>query len=422
MGRISTISFPGLGIGEFTINGVALSFELWGRPVTIMWYGIIICLGIFAGFAYFAWRARQARISFDDIMDITLITVLSAVVGARLYFVIFFGGFVETGGTFWENLEGTLYNIIAIWNGGLAIYGGIIAGALAVYLVSRHKKIGFFKLADMAAPAVMLGQLIGRWGNFCNGEAFGSETTLPWRMGLCNAQTGYETIYVHPTFLYESLWNLVGFILINIFYKKRKYHGEVTLWYFAWYGLGRGFIELLRTDSLMLGSIRVSSLLSFLLFAALVPLLLVLRVRYEKLAKSGSIEYQEVVTIPMLLGISRRKADASDTESKVVPEAQAESAEQTCGSAPEKSTAAAEASAVSPEQNQNPTESSQGAENPVQTRTADAPAATPDTVTQTKREENPAPAEASEAPEASKAPETPEAPEETEKTENGANH
>ena len=152
-------------------------------------------------------------------------------------------------------------------------------------------------------------------------------------MGLCNAQTGYETIYVHPTFLYESLWNLVGFILINIFYKKRKYHGEVTLWYFAWYGLGRGFIELLRTDSLMLGSIRVSSLLSFLLFAALVPLLLVLRVRYEKLAKSGSIEYQEVVTIPMLLGISRRKADTSDTGSKVVPEAQAESAEQTCGSA-----------------------------------------------------------------------------------------
>lgn len=323
MGRISTISFPGLGIDEFTVNGVALSFQIGDKPITIMWYGIIICIGIFAGFAYFAYRARRAWIPFDDILDITLITVISAVVGARLYFVIFFGGFVETGGTFWENLGGTLYNIIAIWNGGLAIYGGILAGALAVYLISRHKKIGFFKLADMAAPAVMLGQLIGRWGNFCNGEAFGSETTLPWRMGLCNAQTGYETIYVHPTFLYESLWNLLGFILINIFYKKRKYHGEVTLWYFAWYGLGRGFIELLRTDSLMLGSVRVSSLLSFLLFAAMIPLLIVLRVRYKKLSAAGYIEYQEVVTIPLLLGIPRRKYGVPKTEpSKASPAAQ----------------------------------------------------------------------------------------------------
>ena len=225
MGNISTISFPGLGIGEFTVNGVALSFHIGDFPVTVMWYGIIICLGIFAGFAYFAYRAGRAGISFDDILDITLITVVSAIVGARLYFIIFFGGFVETGGTFWENLGGTLYNIIAIWNGGLAIYGGIIGGAIAVYFVSKHKKIGFFKLADMVVPGVMLGQLIGRWGNFCNGEAFGSETTLPWRMGLYNSHTGYQTLYVHPTFLYESLWNLIGFILINVFYQKRKYHG-----------------------------------------------------------------------------------------------------------------------------------------------------------------------------------------------------
>ena len=174
MGRISTISFPGLGIGEFTIDGVALSFNIGDFPVTVMWYGIIICIGIFAGFGYFAYRARKVWISFDDILDITLVTVITAVIGARLYFVIFFGGFLETGGTFWENLGGTLYNIVAIWNGGLAIYGGIIGGALAVYLMSRRKKIGFFKLTDMIVPGVMLGQIIGRWGNFCNGEAFGS--------------------------------------------------------------------------------------------------------------------------------------------------------------------------------------------------------------------------------------------------------
>lgn len=353
MGRISTISFPGLGIDEFTINGVALSFQIGDKPVTIMWYGIIICIGIFAGFAYFAYRARRAWIPFDDILDITLITVISAVIGARLYYVIFFGGFVETGGTFWENLGGTLYNIVAIWNGGLAIYGGIIAGALAVYLISRHKKIGFFKLADMAAPAVMLGQLIGRWGNFCNGEAFGSETTLPWRMGLCNAQTGYETIYVHPTFLYESLWNLIGFILINIFYKKRKYHGEVTLWYFAWYGLGRGFIELLRTDSLMLGSIRVSSLLSFLLFAVMIPLLIVLRVRYKKLLAAGYIEYQEVVTIPLLLGIPRRKYGIPKTEppadSSAVQDMPSADAGEVSGSASQNTDSGDGDSAASPE-------------------------------------------------------------------------
>ena len=314
MGNISTISFPGLGIGEFTVNGVALSFHIGDFPVTVMWYGIIICLGIFAGFAYFAYRARRAGISFDDILDITLITVVSAIVGARLYFIIFFGGFVETGGTFWENLGGTLYNIIAIWNGGLAIYGGIIGGAIAVYFISKHKKIGFFKLADMIVPGVMLGQLIGRWGNFCNGEAFGSETTLPWRMGLCNSHTNYQMIYVHPTFLYESLWNLIGFILINVFYQKRKYHGEVTLWYFAWYGLGRGFIELLRTDSLMIGSVRVSSLLSFLLFFAAIPLFFIFRAKYKKLSDDGCIEYQEVVTIPLLLGILHRKPRSSGAE------------------------------------------------------------------------------------------------------------
>lgn len=346
MGRISTISFPGLGIGEFTINGVALSFNIGNFPVTVMWYGIIICIGIFAGFGYFAYRARKVWISFDDILDITLVTVITAVIGARLYFVIFFGGFLETGGTFWENLGGTLYNIVAIWNGGLAIYGGIIGGALAVYLMSRRKKIGFFKLTDMIVPGVMLGQIIGRWGNFCNGEAFGSETTLPWRMGLCNYETNYQMIYVHPTFLYESLWNLVGFILINAFYKKRKYHGEVTMWYFAWYGLGRAFIELLRTDSLMLGSVRVSSLLSFILVIAVVPFVFILRDKYKKLSALGAIEMGEIVTIPALLGYSKNAVqnaesaeETTGSESGQAPQENAEEAPETDADTEENETA-----------------------------------------------------------------------------------
>ena len=307
MGHESIISFPGLGIDEFVIDRVAIDFNIGSLPITIMWYGIIICIGIFAGFGYFSWRAKQQNIVFDDILDITLVTVITAVIGARLYFVVFYGGYLETSGTFIENVLGTLYNVIAVWNGGLAIYGGIIFGALAVIFMSRRKKISFFKLADMATPAVMLGQLIGRWGNFCNGEAFGAETTLPWRMGLCNVETHYRTIYVHPTFFYESLWNLIGFTIINIFYKKRKYHGEVAVWYFAWYGLGRAFIELLRTDSLMIGSVRVSSMLSFLLVALLIPFGILLRIACKKYTEKGLLPAGEIASIVDIFLIWRGK-------------------------------------------------------------------------------------------------------------------
>ena len=315
MGRISTISFPGLGIGEFDLNAEAISFRIGNFPVTVMWYGIIICIGIIAGFSYFAYRAKQAGRTFDDILDITLVTVITAIVGARLYFVVFYGGYLATSGTFWQNLGRTLYNIVAIWNGGLAIYGGIIFGFFAVWFMSRRKKIHLFKLTDMVVAGVMLGQLIGRWGNFCNGEAFGATTTLPWRMGLSNELTGYTMQYVHPTFLYESLWNLVGFILINAFYKKRKYYGEATLWYFGWYGLGRAFIELLRTDSLMIGPLRVSSLLSFLVVLAVVPLLIFLRIRAKRaeLAADGEL--------PTMLTLFRMpKAEAASEDAEVVTE------------------------------------------------------------------------------------------------------
>jgi phosphatidylglycerol:prolipoprotein diacylglycerol transferase len=159
----------------------------------------------------------------------------------------------------------------------------------------------------MAVPSVMLGQAMGRWGNFCNGEAFGSETTLPWRMGLCNSETGFRTLYVHPTFFYESFWNIIGFILINIFYKKRKYHGEVIIWYFSWYGLGRTFIELLRTDSLMIGPFRVSSLLSALLVIVLLPIGIFLRRLCKKYTEEGLLKEGEITTVKMLLYIFYRK-------------------------------------------------------------------------------------------------------------------
>jgi phosphatidylglycerol:prolipoprotein diacylglycerol transferase len=303
----SIISFPGLGIDEFVLNRVAFSFDIGSLSFTVMWYGLIICLAIFTAFGYFVYRAKQQGIVFDDMLDIALVTVITAVIGARLYFVVFYGGYLETDGTFIENVLGTLYNVIAIWNGGLAIYGGIIFGALAVAYMARRKKISFFTLGDMAVPAVMLGQAMGRWGNFCNGEAFGSETTLPWRMGLCNSETYFRTLYVHPTFFYESLWNVIGFIWINIFYKKRKFHGEIIVWYFSWYGLGRTFIELLRTDSLMIGPFRVSSLLSASLVVVILPIGIFLRRLCAKYTEEGLLPADEIASVKTILAIFIKK-------------------------------------------------------------------------------------------------------------------
>ena len=294
MRNISEISFPGLGIDPFELNNTA--FTVFGRDVK--WYGIIISIGIIAGFLYFAYRANQNGIVLDTVLDMTLVTVPIAIIGARLYFVVFYGGY------------DSFLDIFAIWNGGLAIYGAVIFGALAVIMMCKIKKVKFFKFADMIAPGVMLGQIIGRWGNFCNGEAFGAETDIFCRMGLCNFHTGYKTIYVHPTFLYESLWNLLGFALINIFYKKKRFNGEIFFWYVAWYGLGRTFIELLRQDSLYLGGIKISSMLGALCFAICMPLIIVMRVKSKKLAAKcgGNNTYFDMSD---LLGITENYNAAS---------------------------------------------------------------------------------------------------------------
>jgi phosphatidylglycerol:prolipoprotein diacylglycerol transferase len=246
------LSFPGLGIPKFTMNIVA--FTILNR--SIVWYGIIVTCGIIAGFLYVMYRSKFENIISDDVLDIAIFTIISAMIGARLYYVVM-------------NLDNykTFLDVIAIWNGGIAIYGGIIGGGIAAFIVAKVKKLKFTKLFDMIVPGVMLGQIIGRWGNFVNVEAFGTETSLPWRMGIYKIREFvYDTpVFVHPTFLYESLWNVIGFILINFFYKKKKYDGQIFLLYITWYGFGRMLIEGLRTDSLMIaGTIRASQLLAFL--------------------------------------------------------------------------------------------------------------------------------------------------------------
>ncbi|MBQ9736234.1 MAG: prolipoprotein diacylglyceryl transferase [Clostridia bacterium] len=260
--KTSQISFPGLGIEPFSLDSVAFRIG----DFSVAYYGVIITFGIILAVLYVMWRARQVGISGDTILDIALLVVPMGVVGARLYYVL----------TSLDQFD-SFADVFNIRGGGLAIYGGIIGGALAVIIMAHFKKISFFKLADMITPAVLIGQILGRWGNFFNAEAYGSATTLPWRMGLFK---GGEWIFVHPTFLYESLWNLLGFILINLFYglkpekTHKKYDGQIFLMVFAWYGFGRMLIEGLRTDSLYVGPFRISQVLGLVFFVLGAALLL----------------------------------------------------------------------------------------------------------------------------------------------------
>lgn len=260
----STLSFPGLGIGEFTVNSVA--FTVFGHPIA--WYGVIITVGILLSAVYGISRAKLEGISEDDMLDVILAAVIFSVIGARIYYVIFYGNYK------------TFYDVIAIWNGGLAIYGAVIAGAVTLCVMAKLKKKSPLVMLDIGAASIPLGQAIGRWGNFMNAEAYGYETTLPWRMGIAVAG---ETMYVHPTFFYESVWNLIGFLLLWYLYKKKRFNGQIFLTYIAWYGFGRMFIEGLRTDSLWLitGVVRISQLLGAVSFAVATALLIFFSIKHR---------------------------------------------------------------------------------------------------------------------------------------------
>ena len=285
---MTNISFPGLGIETFSVNKIAFTIPI-GNGIGVRWYGILITLGIILAMVYCSYRAKQEKIIFDDLLDMAIFTVISAIIGARLYYVLF-------------SLDqyDSFLDVIAIWNGGLAIYGGIIGGAIAIFFVCRHKKINALKAFDMVSPAVMIGQIVGRWGNFFNGEAFGSQIAESEflyfiRMGLSHGEGTRITRFYHPTFLYESLWNLVGFLIINALYKKKKFDGQIFLMYLTWYGFGRMFIESLRTDSLYIGVFRVSQIVGFVCFIVGLVLLIV---NFEKTHRKelASESYESVYT------------------------------------------------------------------------------------------------------------------------------
>ena len=252
------VSFPGLGL-EFELNRVAVT--LFGRP--IYWYGIIIGCGFLLAVLLCSRWAPRFGVTGDQVMDMLIFAVPAALVGVRAYYVIFYLDL-------YRRADGSLdwAAIFRFSDGGLAIYGGIIAAALTLLIFCRVKKISFLAFADLGVHGLLIGQCIGRWGNFMNVEAYGSVTDVPWRMcsesiagqlwhkGLLETEEAYYaildgTLGVHPTFFYESLWNFIGIFLVYFLGKKmRTFDGQIFLSYVLWYGLGRFWIEGMRTDSL----------------------------------------------------------------------------------------------------------------------------------------------------------------------------
>ena len=241
----SSISFPFLGIEVNPPRTLSLG------PLTAHYYGLIIAVGLILAASYACRRSKEFGLKEDDILDGVIWVTPFAFVCARIYYVAFS----------WDAYKDDLMSVFYIWEGGIAIYGGVIGAIIGMAVISKIKKIKFTTVLDIILMVFLLGQAIGRWGNFMNREAFGAATDSYFRMGLFNTRTNAWEYY-HPTFLYESVWNLIGFILLASLAKKRKYDGQIALGYAAWYGLGRAFIEGLRVDSLWWGPFRVSQMLA----------------------------------------------------------------------------------------------------------------------------------------------------------------
>ncbi|MDQ0233492.1 prolipoprotein diacylglyceryl transferase [Metabacillus malikii] len=244
-------------------------------PIQIHWYGVIIGVGALLGLLLVIREGERRGLHKDTFVDLVLFAIPAAIVGARLYYVIFQ----------WDYYSQNPGDIIKIWNGGLAIHGGLIAAFITGAIYARVKNLSFWKLADIAAPSIILAQGIGRWGNFMNQEAHGASVTREFLEGLYLPDFIVNQMYIngeyyHPTFLYESVWNIVGFIVLVLLRKVNFRRGELFLTYVIWYSVGRYFIEGMRTDSLMLTeSLRIAQVISIVLIVIAVGVLIYRRMK-----------------------------------------------------------------------------------------------------------------------------------------------
>ena len=252
----SVISFPFLGLEMDPPRIISIG------PLDIRMYGLIIACGLMLAVWYACRRSKEFGLKSDDLLDGVLWVTPFALLCARLYYCAFE----------WDRYADDPISVLYIWKGGLAIYGGVIGAIVGAAVFTKIKRIKLTAVLDLLMIGFLIGQSIGRWGNFCNREAFGDATDSFFRMGLFNTVTG-EWEYYHPTFLYESVWNAVGFALLHFLSKRRKYDGQIALCYAAWYGLGRAFIEGLRVDSLWWGPFRVSQVLAAVTCVAAVAVL-----------------------------------------------------------------------------------------------------------------------------------------------------
>lgn len=318
------VEFPKLGL-ELNLTREAFMIG----DFAVYWYAVLIAFGAILAVIYSVTQSKKYGVDSDKLIDLGIVGIVFGIIGARAYYVIFNIESFISGDSFWENF----IDMVNIRDGGLAIYGGIILGPLAAFIMSRINKTRFLPCLDLAAGGFLIGQCIGRWGNFVNQEAFGCNTDSIFGMYSTKTEQYLESVGwdlfkqgidvnpsepVHPCFFYESMWCLVGFLIIILIYRKiRKFDGEVFLFYTAWYGLGRGFIEGLRTDSLMIGDFRVSQLLGFTVFAVSVAVIVYMRLRIANKRKENP-DY-----MPLYVDTNESKAQFMEDDKTVLDKAEA---------------------------------------------------------------------------------------------------
>lgn len=315
---LNQISFPNLGF-DFFIDPVA--FTVFG--VEIKWYGILITLGVLIAILYCYPKMKKFGLDSDRATDAVLGGIFGSIIGARAYYVIFQ----------WEDYKDDIISIFNIRNGGLAIYGGLIGAVLVGGIVCKLRKVKFLPMFDIAVIGFLIGQGIGRWGNFINQEAFGTNTDSLFAMtgGQIQRTIINETAYmdgdmymnglnmseeyaVHPCFLYESFWCLLGFILLSLFIKRRKYDGQLALMYVGWYGIGRFFIEGLRTDSLMVGELKASQVFAGLCAITAIVILVLMEIKYKKSGGEGFVLYVNTEESKQLLAEAEKARNGEDDD------------------------------------------------------------------------------------------------------------